>query len=1045
MDAQGCLSSVSPTRATEERLRLALDGARVGTYHWDMTTDEIVWSETYRALFGLPPDAPASFAGWLDCLLPENRERCNGLVRQAMLGHHDVEFDYPIRWPDGSAHWISGRGRFYYAEDGTPLRMEGVVSDITARKEAERALQASEELAREQLAEIQAYYDTAPVGLFVLDTALRYRRINRRLAAINGTPVAAHLGRTVREVLPWLADHVEPLFRRVIDTGEPLLNVEVTEGDDAGRKRVWRADYFPLRNAAGTVIGINGMAEDITEQRAMEDQIHSLNAGLEREVEARTAELRTLNERLQLATAAGGIGVWELDLQTGKTTWDARLRAMHGLPEGQPSPCQSDWLTWLEPQDRVQIEAAGAKIIAGVEAPQFSVVFQVNCPDGVRRSIASQGRLIRDDAGVPRSLIGVNWDVTAERQAAAALAASEARARAVVTALREARDAAEQAARAKTEFLAHMSHELRTPMNSVLGLAQVLERTPLDADQRAMLAQVRAAGRSLLHILDDILDLSKIEAGQLAIDLRPFALAPVLSAVDDLFGTVARDKGLAFTIAAPPALTGCLLGDPMRLEQVLVNLVGNAVKFTAAGEVSVRSEPVECAAGSVRLRFSVSDTGIGIAPETLAGLFTPFSQADQSITRRYGGTGLGLAICKRLVEAMGGAIGAESQPGVGSTFWFEIPFELGPASSRPESAACPPAADSTDRLEAGPTGPRLVGARLLVVDDSAMNRVVIERMLALEGARVTQARDGREAVERLQAEPHGFDAALMDVQMPVMDGLTATRLIRTDLGLTALPVIALTAGVLQSQQEAALAAGMNDVLTKPLDLERMVALLLRWVRPMPAAPTAPAAPTRGAREPAAAFPEIPGIDRAVVADRLAGNRALFIELLERFADESAALVAAARRDLAAADHQTAMRRLHTLKGHAGTLGALDLMEAAARLEAAIDRGEPGLDEQLAALATAIGALVTASAPWCAAPTPPSAPAPGAAAVLDPGALAQFREALSARDLRAIADFEALRPGLFVALGAAGCDRLGRAIQQLEFAQALALLDQAGMA
>ncbi len=608
--------------------------------------------------------------------------------------------------------------------------------------------------------------------------------------------------------------------------------------------------------------------------------------------------------------------------------------------------------------------------------------------------------------------------------------------------LREARAGAEAASAAKSVFLAHMSHEIRTPLNSVLGMVQVLERTGLDADQRHMARQIRSAGRGLLGILNDILDLSKIEAGRLDLDPCPFALAPLLEDLDSVLGSSARGKGLILSIAAPPALDGGLLGDPLRVEQVLVNLLGNAVKFTDQGEVRLRIEPLALTAETVRLRFVVSDTGIGIAPETLPGLFSPFTQGEAGIRRRFGGTGLGLAISKRLVEMMGGTIGVESRPGAGSSFWFELSFAR---TADPQPRLDPRAGTAA--------GPRLAGLHLLVVDDSAMNRELAERMLALEGARATMAGDGRAAVERLRAAPRAFDAVLMDIQMPVMDGLTAAGLIRSELGLTALPVIALTAGVLPEQQAAARAAGVNDVVPKPLDLDRLVAALLAWVSPRPGAlPNAlpgsgsslapPAGRFADDRADGPAFPEIEGVNVAMAAQRLGGDSALFRRLLWRFAEEGAGTGAAARRDLAEGHPESAMRRMHTLKGNAGTLGALEIMAAAERLELVIGQGgsDPGAD--LDTLDLRIGGLIASSASWREAAAAPPA-ADGSAPALDAGRLAALREALSGRDLSAMAAFAALRPALAGALGEARTQALDQAVGRLEFDAALRLLAEGG--
>jgi|GEM_PF-423652 len=376
------------------------------------------------------------------------------------------------------------------------------------------------------------------------------------------------------------------------------------------------------------------------------------------------------------------------------------------------------------------------------------------------------------------------------------------------------------ASAAKSQFLAHMSHEIRTPMNAVLGLTQLLAQEPLTPGQAAMVRHIGEAGDSLLRILNDILDFSKIEAGQVRIETQPFTLSSLLHHIDSLMRPTATGKGLVLSINGPPCHQGTLVGDQVRLEQVLINLVGNAIKFTTKGTVDVAVIPRLDEGHKVRLRFTVRDTGLGLSPEAQARLFQPFSQGDASITRRFGGTGLGLSISLRLVELMGGEMGVSSQEGQGSTFWFEVPFVRSKAEEAPE-AASPLAVPET-------MGPQLTGLRVLAVDDNRINLVVLDKALKKEGAQVTLAADGQQAVQILLAQPRGFDVVLMDIQMPVMDGLTATREIRRDPALRELPVIALTAGVLPEERQAALDAGMNGFLTKPLDLNQLRDTLARY-------------------------------------------------------------------------------------------------------------------------------------------------------------------------------------------------------------------------
>lgn len=528
----------------------------------------------------------------------------------------------------------------------------------------------------------------------------------------------------------------------------------------------------------------------------------------------------------------------------------------------------------------------------------------------------------------------------AERQRADMLRAEVAERERAEAELREAREAAEAASRAKSAFLANMSHEIRTPLSGVLGMAQIGLRRAEDQEQRECFRKIDASARLLLAILNDVLDLSKIEAGKLRLEAAPFELGPLLAELRALVEPSAREKGLALHLDAPPE-PGLWVGDRLRLSQVLLNLLSNAIKFTPAGEVRL-----VCARPAPgRLRLEVHDTGIGLSDAQQARVFEPFVQGDDSTTRQYGGTGLGLAISRQLVESMGGRLEVNSAPGRGSCFAFELPAS-DPACATPAETPSPPAGET----------PRWPGRRLLLAEDSELVREVLLRMLLDTELALEVAHDGLEAVAKCDPQPP--DLVLMDIQMPGIDGHEAARRIlarHPDL-----PIVALTAHALAEDVEKSRAAGMRGHLVKPVTTEALHAALREHLGEGAARP-APSPENASTPTAAAALPDVPGIDQRLAERLVNGDRDLFLRLLDVFVEAHGDAVARAREDLAAGASASAARRLHTLRGGARRLGAVDVAVLAEELEDAITQGETELQFELDALDQALNTVLDASA------------------------------------------------------------------------------------
>lgn len=504
-----------------------------------------------------------------------------------------------------------------------------------------------------------------------------------------------------------------------------------------------------------------------------------------------------------------------------------------------------------------------------------------------------------------------------------------------ITDLKNAQKEAERASQAKSQFLSNMSHEIRTPMNAVLGMLSLLRMTRLNEREGDYARKAEVAARSLLGLLNDILDVSRIESGKMTLDPQPFSLRALLDDLHLILTATIGEKPIAFRIDVDPRLPSWLIADDMRLRQILINLGGNAIKFTHSGEVSLGFKHAGQAGDRILLEVSVADSGIGISADDQRRIFAEFSQASASTTRSFGGSGLGLAICSRLLALMASELLVDSAPGRGSRFHFKVWMPIAEERTEPAPLSAPPATTKKSK------GARpLRGMRLLVAEDNVINQQVAREVLISAGAGVQIAENGKQAVEAI-ARDKGFDAVLMDIQMPVMDGLEAARQIRNTLGETQLPIIAMTANAMESDREQSRAAGMVDHVGKPFVPEDLIETLLLHIQGRRShdnsrtsnAHLAPAVPAASALV----------VDRAA-AIALMRDEALYRQLVPSFLKDLNDTIPGLL-ELHTLPREEATRILHTLKCTAATMGANRLSEIAASLELH-SRGRSELDSLL---------------------------------------------------------------------------------------------------
>jgi len=927
------------------------------------------------------------------------------------------------------------------------------------RKVAEEALRTSEAALRKSEDFLDRTGRTAGVGGWELDLVTNTVTWSDETFRLLGVDPGRQP--TLEEALDFYAPEAKPRVRAAIE--KSMLDGNAWELElplfRADGRKIWARVLANLEYDDGKAVRLVGAFQDITARVAEQQALHEANT------------------RATLATESGGIGIWEWDLLTGTLNWNSWMYRLYGKTPGGPMNGNYNlWRDHLHPDDREATEQALQDCINGIKT--FDTSFRVVWEDGSIHHLRASGHKSGNEIGPAKRIVGANWDVTD------LIRAGEIS--------REAVKFAEESSQIKSDFLANMSHEVRTPMNAILGMTYLALRAHPDSQQKGYLTKIGNAAQSLLNIMNDILDFSKIEAGKLELEHVTFSLDEVWNDVMDVVGQKAHQKGIAISFSVTPETPRSLVGDSLRLGQILINLVNNAVKFTESGEIEVRVVRQDRSLDAGTLIFSIRDTGIGMSPEQVTNLFQSFNQADSSFTRKYGGTGLGLAISKQLCGLMGGTILVKSEPGKGSTFMFtvEVGFSnvIAPAAVRARSSAllkksvlvvddsenartalvamlrtngfdahavasgeaalsALTSASQTSQpfdlvvmdwrlpgingieasrrirdhlalsevsailmlsevdrddvmcgehnftldgflvkpidelllldsvatvlekrtsqlLQAYPASglppTDLTGRRVLLVEDNEINQDLATELLEDLGILVTIAVNGKEGAARAALEP--FDLILMDIQMPVMDGLAATRLIRSDDRIRDLPIIAMTAHAMTGDRERSLIAGMNDHLTKPISPIRLTDALRRWIPEKLAQLPKPMDPVGLVAVMEESLPDqlLPFNIQAALA-RTNGKPGLLRRLLLGFHKQYANAGGTLREHIACGRIEDAHRLAHSLKGMAATFEATELTDSASAVERAFRTGRTeDLDILVGQLEQALAAAISAA-------------------------------------------------------------------------------------
>lgn len=758
---------------------------------------------------GCPPGSDPQIS-WNNSVLKDDQEATIKALKAAAAKKTEFIVQYRVRRRDGIYRWIVDSGAPRYDEYGEFCGYTGSCVDVTELKTSDSLLEDyAENLERmiqdrvcalhEKENQLKYFLDSLPDMAWIKDHNGAYLMVNSAFASFYGMPKESFAGKTAFDVLPESEARMEAEEDVRVALEGATITREMKHEKAGGQTIYFEVLKRPIYNHVDEIMGNTGIARDITERKRAEIILKNANEELERQVAERTVKLNREKNMIELFYNLVPSGVFTTDFNCIVSSWNKSAELITGFSEsevvGKTCPFKIDGLCLGKP---INLSALAGKLFV-VKEGEFTR------KDGRTIYVIKKTTAIRDDEGKITGRIENFEDITERRK--------------VEQQILNAHSEAERANRMKSEFLANMSHEIRTPLNSIIGFSDMLFATSLTEEQMDCLGHIKTSGQTLLSLINDILDFSKIEAGRLELERVEFDLNRVIYEVAGIVTPLLEAKKIMIGLPNTWALKNQLMGDPGRIRQVILNFTTNAIKFSDGRDIDIFFELVSETQSDAVFTLGVKDRGIGIAPEKLDQIFSPFVQADSSTTRRFGGTGLGLAISNQLVKMMGGEkIFVESRPGEGSRFYFTLRLKkgcliAGTALNRPE----------TKLKETGEAAQKR-RARILLAEDSSANAALMTKLMRLLGHDMTIAENGLKAVEAVRRSK--FDLVFMDVQMPEMDGIEATRKIReTD---ASIPIVAMTASAMKDDVDACLAAGMNGYTSKPINVTEIGALIKKF-------------------------------------------------------------------------------------------------------------------------------------------------------------------------------------------------------------------------